>query len=116
MLLFIETNTNKESFKEEKQVGALCAVTWYNGGQVFSIFGEPVKVFNDGVGLNQTMAMLLTNTILLTTEAILLGFSGQYFKVEQSEGTPFTEKRATLVKKPGIRRKHRLKYCKNHVK
>ena len=26
-------------------VGALCAMTWYNGGQVFSLFGQPITVF-----------------------------------------------------------------------
>ena len=55
-----------------------------------------MKVFNEGVGLNETLAMLLVNLVMLSTEAILLGFAGQYFKVEQSEGTPFTEKGAEL--------------------
>ena len=25
-------------------VGALCAVTWYSGGTVFTLFGEPVPI------------------------------------------------------------------------
>ena len=39
-------------------VGALCAVTWYSGGTVFTLFGEPVPIFAGGEGLNQTLAVL----------------------------------------------------------
>ena len=27
-------------------VGALCAFSWYSGGQVFSLFGEQVTIFS----------------------------------------------------------------------
>ena len=84
-------------------VGALCAVVWYTGGQVFTLFGEPVTVFASGEGVNQALAVLLSDLILLVTEAILLGFAGGYFKTEQTEGTPFTENGANLMKKLGIR-------------
>ena len=40
-------------------VGVLCAAVWYNGGQVFSLFGEPVTIFSSGEGLNQALAVLL---------------------------------------------------------
>lgn len=84
-------------------VGALCAISLYTGGQVFSLFGEPVTIFSTGAGMNQTLAVLLSDLIILTTEAILLGFAGQYIKTEQEEGTPFTENGAQLLKKLGIR-------------
>ena len=84
-------------------VGALCAVTWYNGGEVFSLFGEPVTIFASGKGLNQTLAVLLSDLVYLTADAILLAFAGRYFKVEQAEGTPFTENGANLIRKLGIR-------------
>lgn len=84
-------------------VGALCAMAWYTGGQVFSLFGEPVTVFASGEGLNQTLAVLLSDLILLVTEAILLAFAGRYLKTEQAEGTPFTENGANLIRKLGIR-------------
>ena len=84
-------------------VGALCAVVWYTGGQVFTLFGEPVTVFASGEGVNQALAVLLSDLILLVTEAFLLGFAGGYFKTEQAEGTPFTENGANLMKKLGIR-------------
>ena len=49
-------------------VGALCAVTWYSGGTVFTLFGEPVPIFAGGEGLNQTLAVLLSDLIMLTAE------------------------------------------------
>ena len=84
-------------------VGALCAMAWYTGGQVFSLFGEPVPMFANGEDLNQMLAVLLSNLILLVTDAILLAFAGQYFKTEQAEGTPFTESGANRIRKLGIR-------------
>lgn len=84
-------------------VGALCAMAWYTGGQVFSLFGEPVTIFASGENLNQMLAVLLSDLILLSTEAILLALAGRYLKTEQAEGTPFTENGADLIKKLGIR-------------
>ena len=84
-------------------VGALCAVTWYNGGEVFSLFGESVTIFASGKGLNQTLAVLLSDLVYLTADAILLAFAGRYLKAEQAEGTPFTESGANLIRKLGIR-------------
>lgn len=84
-------------------VGALCAVTWYSGGTVFTLFGEPVTIFAGGEDLNQMLAMLISDLVYLTTDAILLAFAGRYFKAEQAEGTPFTERGANLIRKLGIR-------------
>ena len=84
-------------------VGALCAITWYSGGQVLSLFGEPLAIFAGGESLGETLAVLLSELILLVTDAILLAFAGRYFKTEQAEGTPFTENGANLLKKLGIR-------------
>lgn len=47
--------------------------------------------------------MLLTDLVFLTTDAILLAFAHRYFKIEQAEGTPFTQSGAKLVQKMGIR-------------
>ena len=56
-------------------VGALCAFSWYSGGQVFSLFGEPVTIFSTGRGMNEMLAVLLGDCIMLTAEAILLCFA-----------------------------------------
>ena len=84
-------------------VGALCAVTLYSGGKVFTLFGEPVTIFDGVEDIKQTAAMLLSELIYLSTDAILLAFAGRYFKAEQSEGTPFTKSGANLIKMLGIR-------------
>ena len=83
-------------------VGALCAAAWYTGGTVFSLFGEPVTIFVSGEGLNQTLAVLLSDLVFLTADAILLAFAGQYFKAEQAAGTPFTESGTNLIRRLGI--------------
>ncbi len=84
-------------------VGALCCMVWNAGGQVFSLFGEPVTVFADAGNTKATLAQLLSNLVYLTTDAILLGFAGRYFRAEQAEGTPFTERGAKLVQRLGVR-------------
>lgn len=84
-------------------VGALCATAWYTGGQVFSLFGEPVTVFATGKGMNEMLAVLLSDLVMLVTEAILLSYACKYLKTEQAEGTPFTENGANVLQKLGIR-------------
>ena len=84
-------------------VGALCAFSWYSGGQVFSLFGEPVTIFSTGRGMNEMLAVLLGDCIMLTAEAILLCFAGRYLKAEQAAGTPFTEAGAEQLNRLGIR-------------
>lgn len=84
-------------------VGVLCTVDWYSGGQVFGLFGEPVTIFASGDGMNQMLAVMLSDIILLVTDAILLAFAGRYLKTEQAEGTPFTENGANLIRRLGIR-------------
>lgn len=83
-------------------LGALCAMAWDKGGQVFSLFGQPIPAFAAGEDLRRTYAVLLSDMVCLTTDAILLGFAGQYFKTEQAEGTPFTENGANRVRRLGI--------------
>lgn len=83
--------------------GALCVVAWYTGGQVFGLFGEPVTIFASGDGMNQMLAVMLSDLILLVTDAILLAFAGRYLKTEQADGTPFTENGANLIRRLGIR-------------
>lgn len=84
-------------------VGALCAFSWYSGGQVFSLFGEPITPFSTGRSMNEMLATLLADFVMITSEAILLSFANRYLKAEQAEGTPFTEAGAEMLKKLGIR-------------
>lgn len=83
-------------------LGALCVGVWNNGGQVFSLFGQPIIAFAQGENLRQAYGVMLSDLVYLTTDAILLGLAGQFFKTEQAAGTPFTEDGANRIRKLGI--------------
>ena len=84
-------------------VGAICAAAGYNGGQLFTFFGKPVILFSGDKSFNEILAVLLTDLVYLSSEAILLGFACQYVKTEQAEGTPFGVNGPQLLKRLGIR-------------
>ena len=48
-------------------VGVLCAAVWYNGGQVFSLFGESIPFYVGRADMSQTMAALLSDLVYLTS-------------------------------------------------
>lgn len=83
-------------------VGALSAVTQYNGGQVFQPFGEPLDLFGEWTDLLQKSVYLLSVTLMLIAQTILFGLAHGYLKSELADGTPFTEKGAERLKKLGI--------------
>ena len=84
-------------------VGALCALCYLSGGQVFSLFGEPITIFSTTRTMSETLAIMLADFVIITVEAILLSFALRYLKAEQAAGTPFTEAGADMLKKLGIR-------------
>ena len=81
----------------------LIAAAQYHGGTVFSLLGEPLKIFSDSTDLTAKFSQLSSSTIMLTAEAVLLFFARDYFKSELNDGTPFTERGAQKIKKLGIR-------------
>ena len=83
--------------------GVLCCAVWSAGGRVFSLFGEPIAIPNGG-DARQLMGQLIGNMIYLGADAMLLGFAGQYFRIEQAEGTPFTLRGADLIRRLGMPR------------
>lgn len=83
--------------------GLLTIATVKGGGQIFSLFGEPIKIFDSLEATNEVLAALMMDTVALTINAVLLGFVGQYFKIEQEAGTPFSEEGAVYLRKLGIR-------------
>ena len=82
-------------------VGALCCTVWSAGGRVFNLFGEPILIPSGG-DARQMLATLLANLVYLSADAVLLGLAGQYFRLEQTEGTPFTLRGADFVCRLGI--------------
>ena len=83
-------------------VGALCITVASRGGQVFGLFGEPVNVFAGTPDPNRMNAQLWAALIQLVAKAILLALAERYFKMEQAEGTPFTEQGADRLKQLGL--------------
>lgn len=84
-------------------VGALCTLAWYTGGEVFTLFGQPITSFTGREDVNQAMAVMLSELVFLSADAILLTFARRYLLLEQAEGTPFTRSGAEQLKKLGIR-------------
>ena len=84
-------------------VGAACVMAEQTQWLALKLFGQQLVLVPVGVSVNQIVAELFAGVVLLTTEATLLRFACHYIKVEQAEGTPFTENGADLLKKLGIR-------------
>ena len=47
--------------------GALCALCCASGGQVFSLFGEPVTIFSTTRPMTETMAVMHADLVMITT-------------------------------------------------
>ena len=84
-------------------VGALCVMTSYYGGHFFDLFGKPVMIFLPDTNCKQKYVELLTASIRMIANCILLAFAQDYLKTEQSDGTPFTIVGAEKLKNLGIR-------------
>lgn len=84
-------------------VALLCVISWHSGGQVFGIFGDPLTAAVSEGEWAQAAAVLITDGVLLTTEAVLLSSACRYFRNEQLDGTPFTEEGARYLRRLGIR-------------
>ena len=83
-------------------VGALCPVAGLTGGSGLTVFGQPVMSLGSS-SVNYVLAALLSDMVILISDAILLGFTGRYLALEQAEGTPFTENGANTIRRLGIR-------------
>lgn len=83
-------------------VGALCAVTWKNGGTVVGPGMETWQFFSQTADLNQMLAVMISDTVFALTDGILFLCAFLYFKAEQVEGTPFTLNGAGRIKRLGI--------------
>lgn len=83
--------------------GALCITVASRGGQVFGLFGEPINIFAGTPDPNRMNAELWAAFIQLIAKAILLALAQSYLKLEQADGTPFTQHGADRLKLLGIR-------------
>lgn len=83
-------------------LGLLCGVVWYSGGNVFGANQELLLTMTVTGGLTEMIGVLLVDFILALTDGILLVFALRYFKLEQADGTPFTQHGADRVLRFGI--------------
>ena len=82
---------------------ALCIVIQYNGGRVLDLFGRPLQLAPAGEDLRRLFARLLSYTIVLCGQILLLALAGRYFRAERAAGTPFTAAGAEQLRRLGIR-------------
>ncbi|MGM9587381.1 MAG: hypothetical protein ACI3VA_07850 [Candidatus Limivicinus sp.] len=84
-------------------LGMLCGAVWYGGGTVVGVGQAQLYSLTKTGGLIQMIAVLMTDAILALTDGTLLAFALAYFKAEQADGTPFTQRGAEQIKRLGIR-------------
>ena len=84
-------------------LGLLCGIVWYNGGSVFGADQALMYRMTVTGSLNEMIGVLLVDMILALTDGTLLVFAMRYFKAEQADGTPFTQRGADQVLHLGIR-------------
>ena len=83
-------------------LGLLCGKVWYSGGNVFGASQELLYSLTVTGGLTEMIGVLLVDMILALTDGTLLVFALRYFKLEQADGTPFTQHGADRVLRLGI--------------
>ena len=83
-------------------LGLLCGMVWYSGGNVFGASQELLYSLTVTGGLTEMIGVLLVDMILALTDGTLLVFALRYFKLEQADGTPFTQHGADRVLRLGI--------------
>ena len=87
-------------------LGLLCGMAWYFGGNVGgNVVGANQELLYSLTvtgGLTEMIGVLLVDMILALTDGILLVFVLRYFKSEQADGTPFTQRGADRVLRLGI--------------
>ena len=83
-------------------LGLLCGIVWYFGGNVMGASQELLYSLTVTGGLTEMIGVLLVDMILALTDGILLVFVLRYFKLEQADGTPFTQRGADRIFRLGI--------------
>lgn len=84
-------------------IGALCLAAELPGSHAITLLGKPVNLVFFSFDGDTSFALMLSYTVMLTAEAVLMGLTCSYLKKEQTDGTPFTVSGADTVRKLGIR-------------
>lgn len=84
-------------------IGLLCCIAWYSGGTVIGANQDMLLSMTLTDSLNQIVGVLLSDMVFALSDGMLFAYAFQYFKKEQVDGTPFTQKGAEQIKQLGIR-------------
>lgn len=84
-------------------MGLLCGIVWYVGGTVIGANQEGLLALTTTGTLLQMMGVLLTDMVFALTDGVLFWFAYRYFRQEQADGTPFTQRGADQIRKLGVR-------------
>lgn len=84
-------------------LGVTCAQVWRNGGTVVGADFEAMLSLTNTADLDQMIAELLSDTVYALTDGVLFLFAFLYFRLEQTDGTPFTQNGAKRIRNLGIK-------------
>ncbi|MGN0674662.1 MAG: hypothetical protein ACI4KG_02840 [Oscillospiraceae bacterium] len=75
---------------------------WYGVNEA-GVLDKSDFSFAELIGYNENIAVIWCDFVLVITDGILFAYVHRYLKHELEDGTPFTERGATEIKKLGIR-------------
>lgn len=84
-------------------LGMLSAMVWQRGGIVIGANREWLQALAKTSEPDGMTAFFLAQTIQALADGTLLAFAYYYLKLEQADGTPFTQRGARQIRSLGIR-------------
>ncbi|MGM9961078.1 MAG: hypothetical protein ACI32F_07200 [Allobaculum sp.] len=84
-------------------IGGLIGISvWKSGGSFAGLDADTVLSWTGVSGMNELTSSMIENLVMAMISIVLCVFAGQYFKTEQADGTPFSDRGAYLVRRLGI--------------
>ena len=83
-------------------LGVAGCIIWKNGGSLVGCNFDVWQELTHTVTLDEMTARLLSDVVFALTDARLFGFAYIYFRKEQEDGTPFSQRGADAIKKLGV--------------
>lgn len=84
-------------------LGLICGIVISSTGAVISGNMETLYRLTSSASFFEMVGSLLAELVLTLTEALLFAYAYKYLSQELSDGTPFTETGAIMVRKLGIK-------------
>lgn len=84
-------------------LGVACGQVWQRGGVVVGADQATLLALTKTGGLSEMISVLLAQSLFALTDGVLLAFACRYWRAEQADGTPFTQRGATQIQRLGVR-------------